>query len=84
MHFIMFWLGLLPSLAQGTNIILSNDDGRAEINIRVLYDTLTRAGDSVVLSAPAENESGTGIIPTPLPDCKLWVVGHLVSASRIL
>lgn len=52
---------LLPSTARATNIVISNDDGWAEINIRTLYNTLTAAGDSVVLSAPAENESGTGM-----------------------
>lgn len=29
-------------------------------NIRAFYNALTNAGDSVVISAPAENESGTG------------------------
>ena len=53
--------GLLPLLVRGTNVVLSNDDGWAEINVRELYYALTNAGDSVVLSAPAENESGTGI-----------------------
>ena len=53
--------GLLPLLANGTNVVLSNDDGWAEINIREFYYALTNAGDSVVLSAPAENESGTGM-----------------------
>ncbi len=54
-------LGLLPLLAKGTNVVLSNDDGWAEINIREFYYALTNAGDSIVLSAPAENESGTGM-----------------------
>ena len=60
-------VGLLPSSALATNIVLSNDDGWAEINIRTFYNVLTSAGNSVVLSAPAENESGTGIA-TALPD----------------
>lgn len=46
--------------AQAANIILSNDDGWAEKNIRVFYDSLTAAGENVVLSAPADNRSGTG------------------------
>lgn len=45
-------------------IISSNDDGWAEVNIRALYDTLTTDGHSVVVSAPAENESGTGQFQT--------------------
>lgn len=54
---------LLPLCAYGVNIISSNDDGWAEINIRELYDSLTSAGHSVVISAPAENQSGKGTIP---------------------
>ncbi|GLI79455.1 hypothetical protein PoHVEF18_007790 [Penicillium ochrochloron] len=42
------------------NIISSNDDGWAEVNIRALFDTLTAGGHSVVVAAPAENQSGTG------------------------
>ncbi|RAK96054.1 5'/3'-nucleotidase SurE [Aspergillus ibericus CBS 121593] len=53
-------LSLLPLTTHAINIISSNDDGWAEINIRTFYDSLTAAGHSVVISAPAENESGTG------------------------
>ncbi|KAF9884242.1 hypothetical protein FE257_001974 [Aspergillus nanangensis] len=53
-------LGLLPLVAQAVNIVSSNDDGWAEKNIRVLYDSLTAASHRVVISAPAENQSGTG------------------------
>lgn len=60
MHFFAISSALLPLTARATNVVLSNDDGWAEINIRTFYNTLTAAGDSVVLSAPAENESGTG------------------------
>ncbi|KAI4139007.1 MAG: hypothetical protein L6R39_006504, partial [Caloplaca ligustica] len=63
--FLALALALLPFLAQSTNIVLSNDDGWAEINIRVFYDALTKAGNSVVLSAPAENKSGTGSSDAP-------------------
>ncbi|KAL8869170.1 MAG: hypothetical protein Q9198_007959, partial [Flavoplaca austrocitrina] len=59
MRFSVLCLSLLPLLVQSTNIVLSNDDGWAELNIRIFYDFLTRAGNSVVLSAPAENKSGT-------------------------
>lgn len=51
---------LAPLVAQAVNIVLSNDDGWAEKNIRVFYDTLTSAGESVIISAPADNRSGTG------------------------
>ena len=55
-------LAVLPLAAQAVNIISANDDGWAEKNIRTLYDTLTAAGHSVVISAPAENKSGTGML----------------------
>jgi 5'/3'-nucleotidase SurE len=52
---------LLPLAAQAVNIVSSNDDGWAEVNIRSLYSALTAAGHSVIISAPAENQSGTGM-----------------------
>ncbi|KAL2812711.1 sure-like protein [Aspergillus granulosus] len=52
-------LALLP-LAHAIDIVSSNDDGWAEVNIRSLYSALTSSGHSVVLSAPAENRSGSG------------------------
>ncbi|KAJ5771049.1 uncharacterized protein N7511_003100 [Penicillium nucicola] len=54
-------LALLPLAAQAVNIISSNDDGWAEVNIRALFESLGGAGHSVVVSAPAENQSGTGM-----------------------
>ncbi|KAF6236427.1 hypothetical protein HO173_005519 [Letharia columbiana] len=65
MHFFTLSFALLPLTTRATNVVLSNDDGWAEINIRTFYNTLTAAGDSVVLSAPAENESGTGSSDAP-------------------
>lgn len=50
----------LAGQSNALNLVLSNDDGWAEINIRTFYNALTAARNSVVLSAPAENESGTG------------------------
>ena len=61
MYFCILSLAFLPLASRATNVVLSNDDGWAEINIRAFYNSLTAVGDSVVLSAPAENESGTGI-----------------------
>ncbi|KAL2869073.1 5'/3'-nucleotidase SurE [Aspergillus lucknowensis] len=52
-------LALLP-LVRAINIVSSNDDGWAEANIRSIYNALTSGGHSVVLSAPAENKSGSG------------------------
>jgi len=54
-------LAALHAAARAANIVLSNDDGWAEINIRTLFNVLTAAGENVVLSAPAENQSGTGM-----------------------
>ncbi|KAL4861174.1 hypothetical protein BDV12DRAFT_204272 [Aspergillus spectabilis] len=42
------------------NIVSSNDDGWAEVNIRALFQSLVAAGHSVVVAAPAENKSGAG------------------------
>lgn len=53
-------LTLLPLVARAVNIVSSNDDGWAEANIRALHDSLTGAGHSVLLSAPADNQSGKG------------------------
>lgn len=47
-------------LAQGIRIVQSNDDGWSEINLRTFFDVLNTAGHQVVLSGPAENQSGTG------------------------
>jgi broad specificity polyphosphatase/5'/3'-nucleotidase SurE len=48
-------------LTQGVRIVQSNDDGWSEINLRTLFDVLNTAGHEVVLSGPAENQSGTGL-----------------------
>ncbi|PLB49830.1 acid phosphatase precursor [Aspergillus steynii IBT 23096] len=47
-------------LTYALNIVSSNDDGWAESNVRALHSALTDAGHTVVLSAPAENKSGSG------------------------
>ncbi|EPQ52762.1 sure-like protein [Gloeophyllum trabeum ATCC 11539] len=55
----------------GVSLLLSNDDGWAEANIRALYAEAKSAGYNVLLSAPAENQSGTGstsVTPTPLDE----------------
>lgn len=65
MRFASLAFSLMPLLAKATNVVLSNDDGWAEINIREFYYALTNGGDSVVLSAPSENESGTGSSDAP-------------------
>ncbi|PIL26041.1 hypothetical protein GSI_11795 [Ganoderma sinense ZZ0214-1] len=60
-------LHLQAAFAQ--NLILTNDDGWAVAQIRAQRDALVDASFDVVLSAPAENESGTGsssATPEPL------------------
>lgn len=64
MHFPLAALTLFPLATHAINILSSNDDGWAELNIRTLYDALTAADHSVVISAPAENESGSGTFYT--------------------
>ncbi len=63
MRFIAPTLAFLPLTVQSANIVLSNDDGWAEINIRTFYDALKAVGNSVIISAPADNKSGTGQQP---------------------
>ena len=53
-------VAMLPLAAKAINVVQSNDDGWAEINIREFYYSLTNAGFNSIISAPAENESGTG------------------------
>lgn len=42
------------------NLMLTNDDGWATAQERAVFNTLDDAGYNLVLSAPAENQSGTG------------------------
>lgn len=54
--------------ASALRIIQSNDDGWAELYARSFHDALITSGHDAVLSAPAENKSGTGsadIEPSP-------------------
>lgn len=71
-------LVLWPLTAHAVNIISSNDDGWAEVNIRALFESLGDAGHSVVVSAPAENQSGTGKLcdtPRGLVLTCFWITG---------
>jgi broad specificity polyphosphatase/5'/3'-nucleotidase SurE len=54
-------LAVLQALAvQAIRIIHGNDDGWAESYVRIFDFALINNGHDVVLSAPAENKSGTG------------------------
>jgi squalene cyclase len=67
-------LVLLQALAvQGLRIIQSNDDGWAESYARSLHAALSKGDHDVVLSAPAENKSGTGESQSPsFDDVENW------------
>jgi hypothetical protein len=58
-------LAVSPLLANAFNVVVSNDDGWAEQNVRTFVKTLTTAGFAAVLSSPAENQSGTSSSDTP-------------------
>ena len=58
MHPLFVITCFLPFLAQCLKIVvLSNDDGWAEKNIRTFRDSLDNAGFAVLLSAPADDRS---------------------------
>ncbi|KIK64938.1 hypothetical protein GYMLUDRAFT_194708 [Collybiopsis luxurians FD-317 M1] len=62
---------LSASLVQSTNLVLTNDDGWAVAMVRQQFTELVDAGYNVILSAPAQDESGTGsstATPTPLTE----------------
>ncbi|CAI7593180.1 unnamed protein product [Penicillium pancosmium] len=84
----------LAKSSLAVNIISSNDDGWAEVNIRAFFDALTEADHSVVVSAPAEDQSGKGSsqgTPTTLDEaCEFNscpsgspAVGHNASEPRL-
>ncbi|RBR18576.1 uncharacterized protein FIESC28_06031 [Fusarium coffeatum] len=52
-------IAILPLAVQAVRIVQSNDDGWAESYVRTFNDALNNAGYDVVLSAPAENKSGS-------------------------
>lgn len=68
---------IIPALVvQAARIVQSNDDGWAELYLRSFNDALNEAGHDVVLSAPADNQSGTGAcISSSLRAC-LTTSGH--------
>lgn len=63
-------------LTYALNIVSSNDDGWAESNVRALHSALTDAGHTVVLSAPAENKSGSGTFPAQSQSCMRLNANH--------
>ncbi|KAJ8608014.1 hypothetical protein MRB53_039920 [Persea americana] len=61
MHILPF----LSTTAKVAKILISNDDGWAEMNVRQLYFALEDAGYESIISAPADNKSGTGSLDSP-------------------
>ena len=60
-----FLYGALAALAaapfsQGLKILLGNDDGFGEANVRAFYSLLKASGHDVVLVAPTQDYSGNG------------------------
>ncbi|PPQ94671.1 hypothetical protein CVT25_009432 [Psilocybe cyanescens] len=51
---------LIAACTAQKKVVLTNDDGWATAQIRAEYTALQAAGFNVILSAPAENKSGTG------------------------
>ncbi|KAF2147621.1 sure-like protein [Myriangium duriaei CBS 260.36] len=60
MRFLLVLIAGQLWLTRAANLVLSNDDGWAELNIRTFFNTLTASGHKVILSAPADNMSRTG------------------------
>lgn len=54
-------LALLAPSVQAARILLTNDDGWAELSIRAFYDALTLAGHDVLLVAPASDRSANRV-----------------------
>ena len=52
-------LGLASLNASALNIVLTNDDGWSTPGIQALFQVLTDAGHTVVLSAPLDGQSGS-------------------------
>lgn len=67
MRSALIFAAAVAPFANAVRIVQSNDDGWAEINARTLFNSLTAAGNQVVLSGPAENQSGTGTFSPGLP-----------------
>lgn len=51
---------LSASSASALNILLGNDDGFGASHVREFYRLLKKSGHTVVMVAPADNQSGMG------------------------
>ncbi|KAI8935270.1 hypothetical protein NX059_007859 [Plenodomus lindquistii] len=62
--YLLLAAAALP-FTQGVRIVQSNDDGWSEINLRTFFNVLSDAGHQLVLSGPAEGQSGRGSSDAP-------------------
>ena len=58
-------VAILPLAGHAVNVVISNDDGWAEKNIRSFYHSLEKAGFNSIISAPADNKSGSSSLDAP-------------------
>lgn len=61
---VAFGLPLFALAVRAIRIVQSNDDGWAEQNIRAFNDALNTAGHETLLSAPADDKSGSCMSPS--------------------
>ncbi|KAI0789179.1 sure-like protein [Abortiporus biennis] len=64
----LLFLGVISAISAPTSapkVVLTNDDGWATAQIRAQYNALTAAGFNVILSAPADNRSGSSSFTAP-------------------
>lgn len=82
MKFATAALALVPILgANAVKILQVNDDGWAEQYLRALNNALRKRADyNVVLSAPAENKSGTGKVILFLY-LLYWLYAHVLDTG---
>ncbi len=57
---LLLALAVLAAPAHALNVLLCNDDGITAANLRALKQRLADAGHSVLVTAPIDNQSGTG------------------------
>ena len=73
---------ICPLAISAINILLTNDEGWAEKNIRTFYDALTSSGHSVIISAPAEDRSASGKLPY-LVRYKLIILPSIIGSRDV-
>ena len=78
-------LALPAAPAFALNILLCNDDSIVAANLRALKQQLAAAGHSVLVTAPADNQSGRGgyiAFLTPVPALTICWGSHSSPMKR--